>query len=474
MYQSHEVPSYKRRYEKLKAFVRLRTKNLAKIQQMCELIHLSSELEERLYMILSSFTAGEGFGFSRAFLLLVDPEQKKLTGKAAVGPDTAKEADAIWRKISSLPKQNSLKETLRSHYKMVKNSDRHVNNLVRGIVIPLDEYNNVLIQSLVRGKPIVVTRHKELSNSRKELLDRLGVDGAAIIPLKVEDKGIGCIVVDNIFGRHPIMERDMDVIQLFANQAALAIENARLQSSLSVQIENLAQAYKALEENQRQMVESEKMVAMGKMAAIAAHEFRTPLVSIGGFCRMTSKSVPADSKIAYNMRTVISEVERLERVVRMLLEYVGNPDPKKQLADINRLIKDVTLFMSPRFEQENVLPCLNLSPESKEIPFDIWQMRQVFLNLFSNAVEATMEGGRLSVATLGGENGVQVTVADTGLGIPGDRLNKIFEPFYSTKTKGTGLGLYICRQILEKHNGNIEVTSTPGEGTAFNLFIPAC
>lgn len=473
MPQLDEEHSYKKRYERLKAVIRLRTKNLAKIQRMCELIHLTSDLEERLYMILSSFTAGEGFGFNRAFLFLVDPDQKSLVGKMAMGPSTAKEAGVIWAQMSSLPKQNSLKETLKSYYKMAKDGDHHVNSIVRSLTIPLDAQDNVLIQSVMGGRPIVLNRSEGLNSSGKNLLDRLGADTAAIIPLKVEDKGIGCMVVDNIFTRHPIMDRDMDILHLFANQAALAIENARLQFSLSQQITNLVEAYRRLGENQRQMVESEKMVAMGKMTAIAAHEFRTPLVSIGGFCRLTLKSSPPDSNIARNMRTVIAEVERLERVVKMLLEYVSNPDPKKQPADMNRLIKDVALFMRPKFEQRKIRIHLDLSSDLGEILFDIWQMRQVFLNLFANALEAIPEGKILVVATSGVEGGVRVTVADTGVGIPEDRIDKIFEPFYSTTTKGTGLGLYICRQILEKHNGTIEVASIPGEGTTFYLFLPA-
>jgi signal transduction histidine kinase len=404
--------------------------------------------------------------------LLEDPDQKSLVGKMAMGPSTAKEAGVIWAHISSLPKQNSLKETLESYYKMAKNADHHVNSIVRGLTIPLDTQNNVLIQSVIRGNPIVLNRNEWPDSSGKELLDRLGADVAAIIPLRVEDKGIGCIVVDNIFSRHPIMDRDMDILHLFANQAALAIENARLQSSLSQQLANLVEAYRKLGENQRQMIESEKMVAVGKLTAIAAHEFRTPLVSIGGFCRLTLKNSPPDSIIARNMRTVIAEVERLERVVKMLLEYVSNPDPKKQLADMNRLIKDVALFMRPKFEQGNIQLHLDLSSNLREIPFDIWQMRQVFLNLFANAVEAIPEGKSLSVATSGGEGGIQIVVADTGVGIPADRMDKIFQPFYSTTAKGTGLGLYICRQILEKHKGTIEVTSIPGEGTTIYLFIP--
>jgi signal transduction histidine kinase len=128
--------------------------------------------------------------------------------------------------------------------------------------------------------------------------------------------------------------------------------------------------------------------------------------------------------------------------------------------------------MRPKFEQRKIRLHLDLSSDLGEILFDIWQMRQVFLNLFANALEAIPEGKILVVATSGVEGGVRVTVADTGVGIPEDRIDKIFEPFYSTTTRGTGLGLYICRQILEKHQGTIEVTSIPGEGTTFYLFLP--
>ncbi|MFH1077381.1 MAG: ATP-binding protein [Pseudomonadota bacterium] len=446
--------------------------SIAKVQQMCELIHVSKNLDERFYLILACFTAGEGFGFNRAFLLLVDPDTKQLKGKIAMGPDTPNEAGMIWEQISKLPKRSSLKETFTSYCTTARDEDHHVNKIVKDLIVFLEERNNILVTTMEKGRPFVASIGANIDESTRALLRRLEIDTVGIIPLKVEEKAIGCILVDNAFSRHPILKKDMEIIHLFANQAALAIDNARLQQTLAMQLESLGKAYKTLAENQQQMIESEKMAAMGKMAAIAAHEFRTPLVSIGGFCRLTLKHIDPRSQIAEHMRIVITETARLERVVEMLLEYVGNPNPNKKLSSINHLIEEVAIFMSSKLEQIGIKLELTLSLYIKDIQCDIWQIRQVLLNLFSNAIEAMPKGGLLSVATLPEENGIKIIVKDTGVGIPQDKLNDIFQPFYSTKSSGPGLGLYISKEIISKHNGTIGVSSHPEGGTTFAVFLP--
>jgi len=227
---------------------------------------------------------------------------------------------------------------------------------------------------------------------------------------------------------------------------------------------------KALE---REIMRSQRLASVGRLAAGVAHEIRNPLSSIKGFATYFKERYPEaeqDQKIA---RIMIEEVERLNRVVGQLLELARpveiHPAPaelKQLLADSVRLIERAALEKQVEIVLPDIVPgvfCL-----------DADKIRQVLLNLYLNALDAMPDGGRLSIeAEIDSvKKMLRLSVTDTGVGIDPDDLGKIYDPYYTTKQSGTGLGLAVVHNIIEAHNGSLHVESTPGKGSQFTILVP--
>ena len=230
---------------------------------------------------------------------------------------------------------------------------------------------------------------------------------------------------------------------------------------------------------QHQLVESEKLTALGRMMENVAHEIRNPLTVVGGLVRRLDKKIPAETKDKEYTRVILSESVRLERILKSILLLTKEPSPRKEEYDIHGVIEESlrsfeTSFVEKSIEIQKIFALL------PTVPMDRENVREVVDNLLANAVYATPAGGKITIATdreyLGERVYVTVKVTNTGSGIAPDMLGRIFEPFFTTKPvgpdHGIGLGLSIARKIMEEHGGLIRVESKVGEGTTFSLFFP--
>lgn len=222
---------------------------------------------------------------------------------------------------------------------------------------------------------------------------------------------------------------------------------------------------------QEQLRRSERLSALGQMAARVAHEIRNPLSSLKGFARyLADKTQPGSGReIAL---TMMDEMDRLNRVVTELLDF-ARPSP---MTFTKGDIRDAVNRAMRLTEDDAGKKGIEVSFTASELPsicMDFERLTQVFINLFINAIQAMGKGGKLTVtASLAEEGRIQVTVADTGPGLPVDVQDKIFLPYFTTKPQGTGLGLAIVMKIVEEHGGEIRVTSAPDQGTIFMLLLP--
>lgn len=289
----------------------------------------------------------------------------------------------------------------------------------------------------------------------------------AAVPLVARDTTIGMILVDNPDSAREITSDNLHFLQLFANQAGMAIEN----SMLYTRIED---AHINLHDARERLLHGERLAAIGEMAANLAHELKNPLITIGGFAGRLLKSLPAETREHRYADTIISEVIRLEKMLAEILVFSRKPIICFNRCELEEIIKDCLAGCATAFEDRNIKISFSSDAPPPAVSGDAHQLKQVFLNLILNAIDAMPEGGQLSLTlrkTSLDRKTVIATVEDTGGGIPKEMLPQIFNPFFTTKLHGTGLGLAIANRIILNHFGSIEVCNT-GQGAVFTITLP--
>lgn len=220
------------------------------------------------------------------------------------------------------------------------------------------------------------------------------------------------------------------------------------------------------------LLQSERLAAVGETVAHVAHEIRNPLMIIGGFSNQIRKGLDNENDIR-KIGMVLDEVVRLEKLVANLGDFTKEYKLVKRPADINSVIRDVIKIMTGFYSPEKYSFDDQLSDLVKEIDCDPDKLKQVFINVISNGLEAMQDGGTISIATEKTDYGVEIRISDEGIGITDEELKHIFEPFYTTRKTGSGLGLSISYKLIEAHNGDISAVSNPGKGTTFVIQLPA-
>ena len=172
------------------------------------------------------------------------------------------------------------------------------------------------------------------------------------------------------------------------------------------------------------------------------------------------------------MHAIVGEVDRLNGVTEEYLRFARLPKPAFAREDLNEILSGLVEFFAPELKQAGVAVTLDLAPDLPPVRADEGQLRAAFLNLVRNSREAMPRGGRISIRTRRVDDGVEAEVRDTGGGIPAEALQRIFDPFYSTKEKGTGLGLAFTQQVVQEHGGSVRCESAPGVGTVFTVRLP--
>jgi PAS domain S-box-containing protein len=233
--------------------------------------------------------------------------------------------------------------------------------------------------------------------------------------------------------------------------------------------------FKDLRERKRmeeELLRSERLAVLGKMAAHISHEIKNPLMLIGGFARQVLKDLDQDpQKNLEKLQIIVDEVHRLEDFLMEVGSYGKFSEPQKRPGDLNALIQETCARLEPSLRENNVELVLGLDPDLPEIQFDPGHIRQVILNIAKNGIEAMTEGGTLTIATGQQADRVFLQVRDSGMGIPPESQDKIFQPFFSSKPKGSGLGLAICQKIIQAHQGEITIESEPQKGTLVTIYL---
>ena len=227
-----------------------------------------------------------------------------------------------------------------------------------------------------------------------------------------------------------------------------------------------------------QLSQAEKLSSIGLLAAGVAHEVNTPLAVISSYAQMLAKQVHGDDRQSALLEKITKQTFRASEIVNSLLNFSRTSGAEFADVDLNRVIKDTLTLLEHQFKTARINVQQDLYPELPTIHGNTGKLQQVFLNLFLNAKDAMPGGGTLMISTVNGHH-VQVKVADTGTGIAQEHIQRIYDPFFTTKNKpktghsgGTGLGLSVTYGIIQEHAGKIRVDSTPGHGTTFVMEFP--
>ncbi len=290
----------------------------------------------------------------------------------------------------------------------------------------------------------------------------------------------------NLLGMVMIVSEDENTydenhIRLFegiSRQAALALRNTELYEILSGHAEHLEDMVAArtadLQSAQQMLIRSEKLASIGHLAASIAHEINNPLQPIQIHLEHISEDIQHGDPI--DTRAVVSiqeSIGRITRIVSQLLDFAGkrSASADAEFFNLQRTLNSVISLNRKLFEQHGIELIAEINP-LPQFYGNKDQLEQVFMNLTLNAQAANVTGGSLRIEANAIENNIVIQFKDTGHGIPPDQINNIFDPFYSTKENGTGLGLFVSYGIVQNHQGVIEVESEVGAGTTFTIHLP--
>ena len=339
-------------------------------------------------------------------------------------------------------------------------------------VVPLEES---LIDRQVFGGEMIAIEDVRLDPriANRTAAEKIGVVSMLCAPLTARRHVLGTIRL------YTSERRDFDLSErkLFlalAGMAATAIDNSRLYTQVEEKNRELVAANKALRSAQKELVQKEKLAALGEMAATVAHEIRNPLTSVRGFAQRIARKYEGagDGRLAEYTSIIIEEVDRLNKFIKDVLDFARRAKPEFQRINVNRLLSDIINLMRDELSAQSIVVVPDLDMGLPMIYADEILLKQAFLNIMQNARQAMGKGGVLMIRTQSLEHEVRVRIADDGHGIPRELLQKVWTPFYTTKVQGTGLGLSLVLRIVDDHHGKLFIRSRANQGTVIDIRFP--
>ncbi|MCB4791030.1 MAG: GAF domain-containing protein [Elusimicrobia bacterium] len=320
--------------------------------------------------------------------------------------------------------------------------------------------NDKFISFLAKNKKIVYL--DEIQDSFVVPLKQLTM--SLCVPLITKGNLVGILNLGYRLSEDQYTKEDIELLTTISNQAAIAVENAQL--------------HRQIMDTEKDLLSSDKFSALDTFAANIAHEIKNPLTSIKTFCQLLYDKFN-DKLFVEKFNSIIpKEIERLENVLENMLHFNKTLNVSFGKVDIKQVLEELIGLLYYEIYKQNIALKKQYPETSLEVKGNAEQLKQVFMNLILNSIQAMPKGGSLSISIkelMEDKNNTQfieVSVTDTGCGIPKESLNKLFKPFYTTKPKGTGLGLSITRKIVREHEGTISVESIPNSGTTFIVKLP--
>lgn len=460
----------KTQIQSLASFLDNKTLEVRFLHELGSVLQSSVDLEEVLSVALTAITAGKGFGMNRAFLLLIDREHAMLNGYLAIGPRNYEEACQTWHEIAG----NDMDlQTLAQSFRLNKLSSERAkfHDILEQLSVPISDEDHILIKALDAKHPLLIEdafHHPDIS---PDLARLLGVDTFLLMPLHSRNRRVGMIIADNCITHKRITEEDMRSLENFTFPVAFAIERASLYDRLQVELSRVTEAGNKLKEQQELIVRMEKMALVGRITSSIAHSVRNPLMIIGGFARsMLKNAVDNDPKRDF-IESIINEARQLEYVLDEILNYSDSLYPTRDIWDVNQLVEAAVKDTSERLHslgcESSFVPGDSLPP----VFVDFKQLSYCLRTMIMSDIEGH-NGGRIDIRTYADGDQVVVRVCDTSVRLSQEALDALLVPFSTTLELGSGLGLALCKTMLEKQGIPFSMQLLPERGIEYTIILP--
>jgi signal transduction histidine kinase len=465
-----EFQSQKTQIQSLVSFLDNKTLEIRFLHELGFVLQSSVDLEEVLSVALTAITAGKGFGMNRAFLLMKDRDAGLLKGYLAIGPKNLEEASQTWNEIS----QNDMDlQTLAQSFRQNKLSAERAkfHDILEQLAIPLSSTDHIVVKALDGKRPILIEDAFHRPDVDPQFAALLGVDTFLLMPLISRHRRVGIIIADNCITHRHITDEDMHSLETFSFPVAFAIERATLYDRLQVELNRVTESGNKLKEQQELIVRMEKMALVGRITSSIAHSIRNPLMIIGGFARSMLKSSPASDPKRDFIESIVSETGQLEGVLDEILNYSDSLYPTRDFWDVNQMVetavRDVQEMLLQmececRFEPNNTLPHAYI---------DIKQVSYCLRTLIINDIEGR-SGEIITVFASSNEEYIEISVVDKGRKVSQVELDALLTPFSITHDMGTGLGLALCRTMLDKQGIPLIIVAPPDGGITYTIKLP--
>ncbi|MCM8815318.1 MAG: ATP-binding protein [Candidatus Omnitrophica bacterium] len=443
------------------------------LDTICRGLQATLDVDKIVHIILTGLTAGASLGFSRAALFFISESGLLHNGKG-IGPFDNEEAKTIWADLAN--SSVSLEQMFENSHRQTLESQRFAVE-IKSITYEIARLpHNSPLKKAIFNNEIVVLHEQERFLVPEEFHWFVQHSTQVVVaPINISGKVSAIIFADNAFHYKRMTQETFYFLSIILNQAGLALSNAIAYGNIRHNLEQLRLLNEKLRAMQEDLLACERFAAAGRISTYLAHEIRNPLATIGGFARQIleiCKGKNIDVRISRNAKIIVNEVRRLELVLNNLLRFSFKQPAKKEPIHLKKFLEELLEVLSINIQDSGINLSIEI-PDQMNVFADRVQLSEVFYNLIHNSLESMKPGGLLTIKASESDSEVRIEISDTGYGIPEDVLKQLFNPFFTTKSHGIGLGLHLVKTIVEEnHNGKIDLISQVDVGTRVTIKIP--
>lgn len=438
-----------------------------------------SKTEDILFLLLTVTTIGDVFAFNRAFAFLYDKEFNVFRGRMCVAPKDGQDANNIWSSMQTRDKYGLREKLLLTLGEKSFQSSWDLNQRFLNIVIPNNNNCELFSRVYSTNSSINITKVENniLVEQLKKYTDIFGEYPFSVIPIANATNCIGMIVVDNPYNRKPIPDDDLDYLRMFGRQAAVALEYSALYNDIE---KNNA----ALKIAQKSLLDAQHLALIGEMSSSIAHNLRNFIVPIAGFANRLIK-ISTDEKVKDYAEIIANEVDKLEIYIRKNLSFAKSIKLEPENINVDTLLESLSILAKEHIKkrEKNIKFFTNRATKNETVYWDYERINEALLDLIVNATDAieneTKDENYSFISVTIADNSyaesmIDIIVENTDSYIEPEIMDRIFAPFFTTKSHGVGIGLPTCKRIIEAHGGSMMIKSIKNDFsvTAFFITIP--